>query len=109
MKELLIFFSFLFYLLESIGNYFDIFSSYLFEILSELSRKENLTIKQLARHFVSTQGHLFVVGSGDIVADKLSEWFLKGAADGFNIKFPYKSLRRHQKRTKTDLLKIRKI
>jgi len=60
-----------------------------FEILTDLSRKENLTIKQLARHFVSTQGHLFVVGSGDVVADKLSEWFVNGAADGFNIKFPY--------------------
>ena len=60
-----------------------------FKILSELSKKENFTIKQLARHFISTQGHLFVVGSGEVVADKLSDWFLNGAADGFNIKFPY--------------------
>ena len=60
-----------------------------FQLLAELSHKENLTIKQLARYFVSTQGHLFVVGSGDVVADKLSEWFINGAADGFNVKFPY--------------------
>ena len=60
-----------------------------FQILSELSKKENFTIKQLARYFISTQGHLFVVGSGEAVADKLSDWFLNGAADGFNIKFPY--------------------
>lgn len=60
-----------------------------FKILTELAEKENWTIKQLARHFVSTQGHLVVVGSGETVANKLSEWFLNGASDGFNVKFPY--------------------
>ncbi|WP_085990862.1 LLM class flavin-dependent oxidoreductase [Oceanobacillus senegalensis] len=60
-----------------------------FEILSELSKKENLTIRQLASLFARGQGHLFVVGSGDNVADKLSEWFLYGACDGFNVKIPY--------------------
>ena len=60
-----------------------------FQLFADLAQKESFTIKQLARHFVSTQGHLFVVGSGDQVADKLSGWFLGGAADGFNVKFPY--------------------
>ncbi|MBP2079552.1 LLM class flavin-dependent oxidoreductase [Oceanobacillus polygoni] len=60
-----------------------------FKILSELSRKENLTIRQIARLFARGQGHLFVVGSGDQVADKLSEWFLGEACDGFNVKIPY--------------------
>ena len=29
------------------------------------------------------------MGSGETVADKLSDWFLNGACDGFNVKFPY--------------------
>lgn len=60
-----------------------------FELLAELAKKENLTIHQLAKYFVRGQGHLFVVGSGEAVADKLSDWFLNGACDGFNVKFPY--------------------
>lgn len=60
-----------------------------FELLSDLAKKENWTIRQLANFFVRGQGHLFVVGSGEMVADTLSDWFLNGAADGFNVKFPY--------------------
>lgn len=60
-----------------------------FKLLADLARNENLTISQLARYFVQSQGHLFVVGSGEAVADKLSDWFLYGACDGFNVKFPY--------------------
>ena len=54
-----------------------------------MAKKENFTIHQLAKYFVRSQGHLFVVGSGEAVADKLSDWFLNGACDGFNVKFPY--------------------
>jgi N-acetyl-S-(2-succino)cysteine monooxygenase len=60
-----------------------------FELLADLAKKENLTIGQLAKYFVQSQGHLFVVGSGEEVANQLSEWFLNGACDGFNVKFPY--------------------
>lgn len=60
-----------------------------FKLLADLSKKENLTIRQLGSLFARGQGHLFVVGSGDHIADKLSEWFLNGACDGFNVKFPY--------------------
>lgn len=60
-----------------------------FELLADLSRRENLTIQQLGKFFSRGQGHLFVVGSGDHVADTLGDWFLNGASDGFNVKFPY--------------------
>ncbi|MFB6467188.1 LLM class flavin-dependent oxidoreductase [Cytobacillus sp. Hz8] len=60
-----------------------------FEKLANLARRENWTIQQLANYFVKSQGHLFVVGSGETVADKLSDWFLNDACDGFNVKFPY--------------------
>lgn len=60
-----------------------------FEHLSALAKDNNWTIGQLAKYFVRSQGHLFVVGSGDEVANKLSDWFVNGACDGFNVKFPY--------------------
>ncbi len=60
-----------------------------FELLADLARKNNWTIQQLAKYFVQSQGHLFVVGSGEAVADKLGDWFLNSACDGFNVKFPY--------------------
>ncbi|MGJ7922163.1 LLM class flavin-dependent oxidoreductase [Neobacillus sp. LXY-4] len=60
-----------------------------FELLADLAKKENWTIQQLAKYFVQSQGHLFIVGSGETVADKLSDWFVNGACDGFNVKFPY--------------------
>lgn len=60
-----------------------------FKVLSELSRKEKLTIKELGSKFANGQGHLFVVGSGEHVADQLGEWFTNEACDGFNVKFPY--------------------
>lgn len=60
-----------------------------FELLADLAEKEDLTIHQLAKYFVGSQGHLSVVGSGEAVADKLADWFVNGACDGFNVKFPY--------------------
>jgi alkanesulfonate monooxygenase SsuD/methylene tetrahydromethanopterin reductase-like flavin-dependent oxidoreductase (luciferase family) len=48
-----------------------------------LARRENLTVRQLSRRIRS--GHRLVVGSAEQVADTLEEWFLAGAADGFNL------------------------
>jgi FMN-dependent oxidoreductase (nitrilotriacetate monooxygenase family) len=54
-----------------------------FEAQLKLARRENLTVRQLARRIRS--GHRLVVGSPEQVADTLEEWFLAGAADGFNL------------------------
>ena len=48
-----------------------------------LARRERLTIRQLGRRIRS--GHRLVVGTPEQIADTLEEWFLAGAADGFNI------------------------
>ncbi|TAK74346.1 MAG: LLM class flavin-dependent oxidoreductase [Aquabacterium sp.] len=48
-----------------------------------LARRENLTVRELAGRIRS--GHRLVVGSAEQIADTLAEWFLAGAADGFNI------------------------
>jgi FMN-dependent oxidoreductase (nitrilotriacetate monooxygenase family) len=48
-----------------------------------LARRERLTVRQLSRRIRS--GHRLIVGTPEQVADTMEEWFLKGAADGFNI------------------------
>jgi alkanesulfonate monooxygenase SsuD/methylene tetrahydromethanopterin reductase-like flavin-dependent oxidoreductase (luciferase family) len=51
----------------------------------KLARRERLTVRQLARRIRS--GHRLAVGSPEQIADTLEEWFLAGAADGFNLIF----------------------
>ena len=58
-------------------------------LIVELAREDNLTIRQIARYLGTTQGHRLLVGSPKTVADSLEEWLLAGAADGFNLLFPY--------------------
>ena len=48
-----------------------------------LARKENLTPRQLTRRIRS--GHRLAVGTPEQIAATLTEWFLAGAGDGFNI------------------------
>ena len=54
-----------------------------FEAQINLAKEENLTVRQLSRRIRS--GHRLIVGSPEQVADTLEEWFLAGAADGFNL------------------------
>lgn len=48
-----------------------------------LARREKLTVRQLSKRIRS--GHRLTVGTPEQIADTLEEWFLAGAADGFNI------------------------
>ncbi|MED5609650.1 MULTISPECIES: LLM class flavin-dependent oxidoreductase [Pseudomonas] len=48
-----------------------------------LARAENLSVRQLSRRILV--GHRLLVGTPEQVAASLEEWFLAGAADGFNI------------------------
>jgi FMN-dependent oxidoreductase (nitrilotriacetate monooxygenase family) len=54
-----------------------------FEAQIKLAKRENLTVRQLSKRIRS--GHRLAVGSPAQIADTLSEWFLAGAADGFNL------------------------
>lgn len=54
-----------------------------FEAQIKLAKQENLTVRQLSRRIRS--GHRLIVGSPEQVADTIEEWFLAGAADGFNL------------------------
>lgn len=51
------------------------------------ARRRQLSIRQFAAE--AGRGDTILVGTAVDVADHIEEWFLGGAADGFNIIFPY--------------------
>lgn len=53
--------------------------------LTELARKENLTIRQLILRFGVSRGHIQAVGTSKDVADLIEQWFVERGADGFNV------------------------
>ncbi|HUB96553.1 MAG TPA: LLM class flavin-dependent oxidoreductase [Stellaceae bacterium] len=53
--------------------------------LSALAHRENLTIRQLAYRYAAARSHWMIIGSASEVADRLEEWFVTKAADGFNL------------------------
>jgi alkanesulfonate monooxygenase len=59
------------------------------QLLIELARKENLTIRQLYLSIAGARGHRQILGTPTQIADQLEEWFVNDAADGFNIMPPY--------------------
>ncbi len=58
-------------------------------IMVDLARKHNFTIREVANYFGTAGGHLITVGSPQTIADTMQEWLETGAADGFNLMFPY--------------------
>jgi FMN-dependent oxidoreductase (nitrilotriacetate monooxygenase family) len=58
-------------------------------LIAELARQDNMTIRQIVRYLGTAQGHRVVVGSAKTIADDMEAWLLAGAADGFNLLFPF--------------------
>ena len=54
-------------------------------LVIEQSRRDNLSIRQLTRHFAGARGHWRIVGTPVQIADELQARFKGGAADGFNV------------------------
>jgi len=54
-------------------------------LVIEQSRRDSLSIRQLARHFAGARGHWRIVGTPAQIADELQARFEGGAADGFNV------------------------
>ena len=50
-----------------------------------ISRRDGLTMRQMAMRAAAAKHHWTLIGSVQQVADQLEEWFLNGAADGFNL------------------------
>ena len=56
-----------------------------FTLVTELARRENLTIRQLIERLAGGRGHRVFAGTPEQIADDLEGWFTSGAADGFNV------------------------
>lgn len=59
------------------------------ELLTELARREKLTIRELALRVAAGRGHHIVLGTAEEIADRMQLWFESGAADGFNVMPPF--------------------
>lgn len=58
------------------------------ELIVNLAKKENLTIRQLYQRISGGRGHYEVVGTPAQIADIMESWLQNDAADGFNILAP---------------------
>jgi FMN-dependent oxidoreductase (nitrilotriacetate monooxygenase family) len=58
-------------------------------VLFETARRENMSLRDLYNLTAAARGHWVVCGTPTRIADTLEEWFVEGAADGFNILPPY--------------------
>jgi N-acetyl-S-(2-succino)cysteine monooxygenase len=59
------------------------------KLVTDLARRENLTIRQLYQAIAGARGHWTIWGTPVQIADRLEEWFVNDAADGFNLMPPY--------------------
>lgn len=59
-----------------------------FDLITELGRRENLTVRQLIGRLGGGRGHRTFTGTPEQIADTIEDWFERGAADGFNVMPP---------------------
>lgn len=58
-------------------------------VLFESAQREKMTLRDLYNLIAAARGHWVLCGTPQHIADKLEEWFIEDAADGFNILPPY--------------------
>jgi len=59
------------------------------ERLVDLTRRENMTVRQLAQYVGGAFGTLEMIGTPATIADQMEEWLATGGSDGFNVMFLY--------------------
>lgn len=59
------------------------------QLVLDLVDREQPTIRQLLHRLAGARGHRVVVGTPELVADQMQEWYENGAADGFNVMPPW--------------------
>ncbi|PHJ66493.1 nitrilotriacetate monooxygenase [Nostoc linckia z18] len=59
------------------------------QLITDLARRENLTIRQLYLWIAGARGHRTILGTPEQIADQLEDWFINDGADGFNIMPPW--------------------
>lgn len=55
------------------------------QLILDLVHHEHLTLKQLINRLAGARGHFTFTGTPLQLADVIENWFLNGAADGFNV------------------------
>ncbi len=55
------------------------------QMMIDIARKHNFSIRQLYEYIASARGHWTLVGTPQQVVDQLQNWFENEAADGFNV------------------------
>lgn len=58
------------------------------KILSDVARKQNLTLRQLIS-WASSRGHMTLCGTAVEIVDEMESWFRSGACDGFMLSIPF--------------------
>jgi alkanesulfonate monooxygenase SsuD/methylene tetrahydromethanopterin reductase-like flavin-dependent oxidoreductase (luciferase family) len=58
------------------------------QLMIDLARRENLTIRQLYQRVAGARGHWQLVGTAEQIVDQLEERFVHYGADGYNIMAP---------------------
>jgi len=59
------------------------------KLIYEQARSKGLTIRQLYQAVSAGRCHRFLLGTADIIADQLEDWFLNEGSNGFNVLPPY--------------------
>ncbi|GBD57812.1 LLM class flavin-dependent oxidoreductase [Gluconobacter wancherniae] len=57
-------------------------------LLVEMAKRRNMSLRDLYLEVSGARGHWSIYGGPKQIADQLEEWFVEGAADGFNIMPP---------------------
>ncbi|HTI80511.1 MAG TPA: nitrilotriacetate monooxygenase, partial [Acetobacteraceae bacterium] len=58
------------------------------EVIIGLVRREKPTLRQLLGYLAGARGHFVTAGTPEQIATLIEDWFLNGAADGFNLMPP---------------------
>lgn len=60
-----------------------------FQQVTEMARREKLSIRQVALRVAGARGKAVIRGSPQTIADHMEEWFCADGCDGFNIMPPF--------------------
>jgi alkanesulfonate monooxygenase len=55
------------------------------QVMYDLAKRENLSIRQLYQRVIGQRAHRTVCGTASEIADHMQHWFVEKACDGFNI------------------------
>ncbi|AWS47525.1 LLM class flavin-dependent oxidoreductase [Streptosporangium sp. 'caverna'] len=60
-----------------------------FQVVLDIVDRERPTIRGLLHRLAGARGHWVTAGTPEQIADRIEQWFVGGAADGFNVMPPY--------------------